>query len=332
VPISRSLADPALRSGVGCGLGGPADPDARPVAEFLAGAFGASTAAVIHYGSRARRVDVRPESAHDFFVIVDRYRDAYRALASTVGARFSPRTATLLARVLPPNVISVAVPAQPPWAKCAVLTVRDLVHLCSPRANDHFTQGRLFQQVAVVWSRDPANREAVTEALMAARIGTFRWVRPYLPAAFTVEDYCRALLETSFAAEIRPESGDRVAGLLAAQQPVLLGAYGALLRALARDEVLSFDGNTYRQTPPPHPLESLRVRLYFRRSKVRATLRWLKFVALYDDWLGYIIAKIERRSGVVVELTTRERRWPLIFLWPRVIRYVRSRPQRRAAR
>jgi hypothetical protein len=65
---------------------------------------------------------------------------------------------------------------------------------------------------------------------------------------------------------------------------------------------------------------------------VRATLRWLKFVALYDDWLGYIIAKIERRSGVVVELTTRERRWPLIFLWPRVIRYVRSRPQRRAAR
>jgi len=65
-----------------------------------------------------------------------------------------------------------------------------------------------------------------------------------------------------------------------------------------------------------------------RRSKVRATLRWAKYVALYDDWLDYVVGKIARRSGVAIELSSRERRWPLIFLWPKAIRFLRSRPQR----
>jgi len=70
--------------------------------------------------------------------------------------------------------------------------------------------------------------------------------------------------------------------------------------------------------------------MYFRRSEVRATSRWFKYIALYDDWLEYILQKIARRSGISVELTERERRWPLIFLWPKAIHYLRSRPQRRS--
>ena len=69
--------------------------------------------------------------------------------------------------------------------------------------------------------------------------------------------------------------------------------------------------------------------MVFRRSKVRATARWAKYVVLYDDWLEYVLRKIARRSGVTLELTARERRWPLIFLWPKAIQYLRSRPQRR---
>lgn len=331
MPTVHSLADGATRAGVALGLETPAGPAARQIAEYLAHAFGPSTAALIHYGSHAQRSDARPDSAHDFFVVVDRYRDAYRSLARTVGTRFSPATATALARVLPPNVIAVAVPAHPVRAKCAVLTVRDLLRLCSPRARDHFTQGRLFQQVHVAWSRDAASREAVVGALMGARIGTFRWGRPYLPATFSAEDYCRVLLETSFAGEIRPESGDRAASLWVAQRSVLERAYEALLLGLAREGVLAHDDGRYRQVAPPSALEALRVRLYFQHSKARATLRWLKYVALYDDWLGYILGKIERRSGIAVELTARERRWPLIFLWPKLVRFLRTRAQRRGA-
>ena len=336
--LSHSLsnitrADPALRAHLAYGLDAPATPDTVRLAEFVAAAFGPAAAAVIHYGSHAQRSGARPESAHDFFVIVDRYADAYRALRAAARTRFAPATATLLAHVLPPNVVRLVAPLEPRTmqAKCAVLSTRDLARACSARAKDHFTQGRLFQQVQLVWTRDAASRVAVTDALVAARARTFAWGRPFLPARFDVDRYCRVLLETSFGAEIRPEQGDRVTQLLAAQQDTLRHVYGALLEHLAATSILAQESNVYRQLVPVTAAERLRVRLYFARSMARSTARWGKYIALYDNWLDYIVQKIARRTGVAIELTERERRWPLIFLLPRAIQFVRTRPQRRAA-
>jgi hypothetical protein len=72
-------------------------------------------------------------------------------------------------------------------------------------------------------------------------------------------------------------------------------------------------------------LERLRVALYFRVSTVRATLRWLKYVVTFDDWLEYIRHKAERHTGQTIELTPRERAYPFVFLWPRVFRYLRHK-------
>ena len=326
-------ADAALRSQLAFGLDAPAAPDTVRLAEFVAAAFGPAAAAVIHYGSHAQRSGARPESAHDFFVIVDRYAEAYRALHAAVGTRFAPATAALLARVLPPNVLRLVAPLTPRalHAKCAVLSLRDLERACSARAKDHFAQGRLFQQVQLVWARDAASRDAVTDALVAARARTYAWGRPFLPARFDLETYCRVLLETSFAAEIRPEGRERVAQLLAAQRDTLRHVYGALLEHLAASSIVAREDNVYRQCIPVNTWERIRARLYFARSMMRSTARWFKYVALFDNWLDYIVQKIARRTGVAIELTERERRWPLIFLWPRAIQFVRTRPQRRAA-
>ena len=70
------------------------------------------------------------------------------------------------------------------------------------------------------------------------------------------------------------------------------------------------------------------MRWYFLRSKVRATLRWLQHVFTFDDWLSYIQRKVERRTGRRVELTSLERKYPLIFLWPKAFRVLRSLPDR----
>jgi hypothetical protein len=88
------------------------------------------------------------------------------------------------------------------------------------------------------------------------------------------------------------------------------------------------EGGEYSDARPPRAGYRLRWAAYFRWSKLRATLRWVKYVALYDDWLDYLVHKVARRSGVAIELSPRERRWPLIFLWPKAIRFLRSRPQR----
>ena len=330
-PATCSPAEPAIRAALEVGLHDPPTPETARLAEFLAHAFGRSTAAIIHYGSHAHGSDARPESAHDFFVIVDRYRDAYRTLATTVRTHFTPELATALAHILPPNALALSMTraAHPLRAKCVVLTTRDLARACSRGSKDHFTKGRLFQHVQLVWTRDADSHTTVTNAVVAARYGTFEWARAALPAVFDSETYCRILLETSFAAEIRPESDERIAVLLRAQRDTLMRVYDALLLHLVGTRILLHEGNVYRQVDPPGRLEKLRFQLYFRRSKLRATLRWLKYVALYEHWLDYIAQKIARRSGVSVELTARERRWPLIFLWSKALRYLRSRPQRR---
>jgi hypothetical protein len=327
-----SFADPALRAGLAYGLDSPTDPDTAGLAAALAAAFGPSAAAIIHYGSRAQRSGARPESAHDFFVIVDQYAPAYRHLHTALGTGYAPATASTLARILPPNVISLRAPVGGArmLAKCAVLSRSDFARLCSPRAPDHFTQGRLFQHVQLVWTRDEASREGALSALVSARAGTFWWGRPYLPPEFDVECYLRVLLETSFAAEIRPEGTERIGQLLAAQREMLVPAYDALLRRLADSRLVAAGGNVYRLTTPPTAWERVRVKAYFARSKARATARWFKYVWLYDDWLDYIVQKIARRTGQEIALTERERRWPLIFLWPRAIEFIRTRPQRAA--
>ena len=325
----RPPDDPVIRAALLRGVDLPPSADTSALASFLARAFGPTTAAIIHYGSHAHRSDARPESAHDFFVIVDRYSDAFASLSKTVRPRYSAATASALARVLPPNVISLtlAESGRTLRAKCAVLSMRDFRRLCGPRAPDHFTRGRLFQHVQLAWTRDGRSRQETLDALLDARVGTIDWSRPYLPSVFNSESYCRRLLETSFAAEIRPEGGERIAALIAAQRDVVLPVYDSLLQWLVESRIVSQEGNVYRLTAPAGRLRRSTSRLWFLKSKARATARWLKYVALYEGWLDYIVQKIARRSGRTIELTERERRWPLIFLWPKVIEYVRTRPQ-----
>ncbi len=324
------MATAVLREVMKAGLDLPVGPEAERLVRFITEAFGPSTAAVIHYGSRAQGSGSRPESAYDFFVILDDYDEAFRSFVERIQPRFTAQSAILLSRILPPSVVAVTTTSsmgEREMAKCAVLSMRDFIIACSANSPDQFTKGRLFQQVQLAWVRDPSSRVQVEEGVIAARLATFEWGRHYMPESFDVETFCRTLLSTSYAGEVRPETRARIDELFSAQSDTMLQMYSALLAEFARQGLLERAGDAYRQTRLPTRLERARMRLYFRRSKMRATLRWGKHVWLYDDWLEYVKHKVERRSGVVIVLTPRERRWPFVFLWPKVFRFLRSRSQ-----
>ncbi|HWG54449.1 MAG TPA: hypothetical protein VN677_14240 [Gemmatimonadaceae bacterium] len=331
--IPLPLADRELRAALAGGLSGSPQPTPRAaqLAEYLARVFGPSTTGIVHYGSHVQRSDARPESAHDYFVIVERYADAYKSLAATISPSYRAATAAFLNRILPPNVISITLHNESPplEAKCAIYSLSDFLRACSARAKDHFALGRLFQHVQLIWTKDAVHQSRLTDALQRSRALTWSWGRPYLPSRFDVESYCRVLLATSYAAEIRPEGLERVDDLVTAQREILVPMYSALLAHFTSERIVATDGKVYMDLHPPGAVTRARTALYFRRSKIRATLRWLKYMALYDNWQEYILRKIARRSGISVELTARERRWPLIFLWPKALRYLRARPQRR---
>ena len=69
----------------------------------------------------------------------------------------------------------------------------------------------------------------------------------------------------------------------------------------------------------------MRWRIYFSRSIARATVRWFKHVVTFEGWLEYLLHKVERHTDEEIVLSDRERRWPLVFLWPRVIRHLRHK-------
>jgi hypothetical protein len=305
-------------------------PAAHALAEQLSSIFGATTRAILHYGSRAQGRASRPDSAFDFFVIVDSYWQAYQALAADRRTRRYHGLAFALAWVLPPNAVSVHQRdlGGEREAKCVVISTRHFRRECSRRARDHFVCGRLAQRIVVVWSRDALSTEAILRSVSEAREHSFDWVRVFLPARFDVAQYCRTLLAVSFASEVRLEDRDYAETLFAAQQEELLGIYGPILARLEQRGVLERDGERYVQRHPPAVLTRLRVRAYLRLSKLRTTSRLLKHPFLYDGWLDYLIRKIHRSTGQKIELTARERRWPLIFLWPRAFRHLRTRPQR----
>ena len=301
------------------------DSPAAEMAAELARTFGETTVAVIHYGSRARG-DARPDSAYDFFVVVDSHEAAYETAARAANLGVEPATAIRLSKILSPSVYALPpVPEGGRRNKCAVITRNEMDEAARLETRDHFVIGRLFQQVEILWSRDDTTAWQVRDALETIRTRTFDWVRCYLPDVFTVDTYCRTLLETSFAAEIRPEGGERASDLYVAQRDFMLGAYTPILDDLVKSGVLERNEDGYRQIDPPTARMKDRWDRYFRISKRRGTLRWGKAIVLYDGWLDYIVQKITRHNDVQVELTERERKWPFIFLWPKVFQFFRNR-------
>jgi hypothetical protein len=292
-------------------------------------AAGAGVQAVLFFGSRKTRASPDAYSAHDLFVLTADYRGFYRALRQAGALRRSPLLVAALNAVLPPN--QVGVPTTLPdgtraLGKCAVVTLSRFERETSPRRSDHFILGRTCQPTELVYTADAGVQERVLGSLVRSHALTYAWVRPWLPERFDVGEYCRTLLRVSFAAEIRPEPQGRAHALWEAQQAYLRPVYGALLADLAAaGELVEAGPEAYSLVRPASALERLRLAVYFRWSLVRATARWAKYVVTFQDWVEFLLRKARRHTGQDIVLTPRERRLPLIFLWPRVIQYLRHK-------
>jgi hypothetical protein len=320
----------ALRAAVGARVR-PAvpRPDAAEVARAVVEAGGEAVRSLVFFGSRKTKARPDAYSAYDIFVVVSAYTPFYRSLRDHGRLRHPPALGAALNAWLPPNQVSLPVnlaDGTRVLAKCAVVSETALQRGTSLSRKDHFMAGRLFQPTELLHSAGPPAEEAVLGALVSAHALTYDWVRPWLPARFDVADYCRTLLRVSYAGEIRPELEGRTEALWRAQEDYLRPVYSVLLEALeARGDLVTLEPGVYALARPATAFARLRSRLYFQWSLVRATARWAKYIVTFEDWLLFLLRKVRRHSGQTIELTDRERRMPLIFLWPRVIEYLRHK-------
>ncbi|MEX2465835.1 MAG: hypothetical protein WD995_02930 [Gemmatimonadota bacterium] len=304
---------------------------AEVLAEELVRTAEGSVHGVILYGSHLLR-QAAPDrhSAVDFVVVVDDYRAFYRALKH---AGELPRPVWLmaaLAHMLPPNVIAFAPgDGRQAIAKCLVVRSDHFERALGPRPPDHFLLGRMVQKVKVLWARDGATERWLEACLRRAHSGVLEWMAPYLDRPFDARDLGRRLLEVCYQGELRPEAGDRAEQIFLAQADHFERVLPPVLDLAVGEGTLELGVDGYRLAEPSGKRTVRRWRRHFRRSKFRATARWLKHTVTFANWLPYVVRKVERHTGREIHLTTLERRLPLIFLWPRAVHVLLTRPSRR---
>lgn len=286
---------------------------------------GSSVAAILFYGSCLRKHTT--EGVLDFYVLVDRYRDAYDGVGLPV-----------LNALVPPNVFYVEhrdEAAGTLRAKYAVLSLAAFERVVSPRCHQPYFWARFCQPTRIAWARDPAAVERVVAGAEQAAITLVRRLAVFLPASGRIQRFSLAMLwreafRRTYGSELRTESEETIRAVYEAE-PARYDAVarGALVRLRESGWITGLEvrGDSVEVDMPRARRTAARWRWQLERpfSKLLALVRLVKNSATFGDWLPYVLWKIERHTGVVVELTERQRAHPLIFGWPVLFRLVRER-------
>jgi len=273
--------------------------------------------AMLFYGSCLRSGDAL-DGLVDLYLVVDDYRNAYR----------KPLPA-LFNRLLPPNVYyrEVAINGNRVRTKYAVISLRDLERGTSPSWFHSYLWGRFSQPCGLLYSRDEQTSRRVQQALAQAVLTFLTRTLPALPERLGSAEIWQQGLALSYRAELRAEKPERSVHLYESWQD----HYDAVT-ALAMHE-LPFDVTMEQHAS--RPLYTVQIPWHTRtlshpgwqlrrfQGKLLSLLRLMKATFTFQGGIDYIAWKLERHTGVPIEVTPKIRRHPLIYGWGLVWRVYR---------
>jgi len=308
-------------------LSRPAPAAAGAVAEAIRQQLGSGVAAILFYGSCLRTGEVE-NGVLDFYALVDSYRAVYpsRFLAG-------------LNTALPPNVFYREVPYEGRIlrAKYAVISTGQFAYAVSLRSVHAGIWARFCQPALLVYARDESARTVVTHALEEAILTMTLRAVAFLPAESEKERFRPEVLwqsgfQATYRAELRPENPTTIAGLYQAAPERYQQITQVALRELARRGLLELhcvEGNLHAVMPAFRRKQMCRDwRVRSLLAKGLYALRLLKSALTFGDWLPYALWKLERHTGTRVELSDRQRRAPLIWGWPVILKLLWQRTLR----
>lgn len=297
---------PALVSGVSAISAGAVSREFDRLAVALQRRFADALQAVLLYGSCLRRNNPC-HGVVDLFAVVDDYRQAYaRPFLRRLNAW------------LPPNVFYMEVPGSPSTlrAKYAVISLADFeTGICG--WIHPYVWARFAQPVRLLYSSTDGVAGRLNTALAGAVLRFLRETVSTLPAqtlrgsALWMEGF-----RLTYAAELRPErehqAQELVRGCETEYERLISLAQPALRSQL---EVLK-DG-CYRIVDDPDLRRRMLQRWRLRRwqGRVLSILRLAKAAFTFSGSIDYAAWKIERHTGVRIEITPRLRRYPLLYGW-----------------
>jgi hypothetical protein len=286
-----------------------ASPEMRALLDEILARHGKAAQAILFYGACLRTGNER-DGLIDLYLLVDNYRAAY-----------SGRSQALFNKLLPPNVFYLEVSAEGcvVRAKYAVLSLDDFQKGTSRQWFHSYLWGRFCQPTALLYARSDQIETLVQRSLAQAVMTFITRVLPCLEPEFSARELWREGLELSFRAEFRAERPDQLVLLLDCAPEYYEGVTRTAMGAVAYpvEIVGGTAGLRYRSriSARGRCLSRLAWRLRCLQGKVLSILRLLKAMTTFEGGVDYVLWKIERHSGVRVEVAPRLRRHPLLAMW-----------------
>lgn len=273
--------------------------------------YGQNIAAIVFYGSCLFQEIRSPTSLYDFYILTDHVYPFYRSFKHT-----------MLNGILPPNVYYRRIQHKERQlelqCKFCVLSMAQFIKETSEHASDIHHLGRFTKRFALVYSRDENVSKRVVESVICGLLALVPHALVHLPVRFSLEEFILAALSLSYIGEHRVAEPDKVKKLYLASQKFYLDIFPLVLSHYFSEHNTPrcMGENTYSQTSPS--LHSkIQTQLFLEKSRVRGILRWPKYILTVENWLEYLLNKLERHQGIHLELTEREKKYPLIFGWHR---------------
>lgn len=279
-------------------LAAPVPEPVRAFAGELARLGGDGVAAVLFYGSALRTGAL--DGVLDFYVLLDA-ADAWpqSRLAAWAGAR------------LPPNVEyrEMEIGGLALRAKIAVMTLAQFHRHAGRESLDTTIWARFAQPAGLVWARDEAARAAACAAVARAASTAAYWAAVLGPERGGPDDYWGALFRETYATELRVDWKGRAGTIVGAGDP----RYAQLLPLAWAAGGIGFspaDGGSEPALDRAAGLKAWKARR--RLGKPLTVARLAKAVFTFAGAADYAAWKIERHTGVKIEMTPWRRRHPIL--------------------
>lgn len=269
--------------------------------------YGDGLLAVLIYGSYLRG---KRDTLLDFYVFLDDYGSMPSAWQG------------LLARALPPNVYQIYDGAPPDEirAKYALMTLSHFEHAVRRDFHSYFW-ARFAQPSGILYCRDEDTRNRIIGALCQSGMTFAARVAPRLPDRFEAKQLWTEGLRLTYRCEFRSEPPDHAAKLFE-YWPDYYRAMASLLAGFNLGFSAVEPEQGFQNRSSTGARRRSRVSWWLREvwGKVLSTLRIVKAAVTFDGALDYLLWKIKRHSGVYIEPSGLQRKYPVIFAWPLLFR------------
>lgn len=272
--------------------------------------YGSGLLAVLIYGSYLRG---KRDTLLDFYVLLDSY------------VSMPKRWHGWLAKALPPNVYQIhsGSPPDEVRAKYAVLTLGRFED-CVRRDFHSYFWARFAQPCGILYCRDEPVRDRVIDAIGQACESFAKRVVPRLPDEFDAKRLWATGLALTYQCEFRSEPSGHAEKLFE-YWPEYYRSMTALLAARGLGFEVAGGEHLYSNVTTAGARRWSGLSWWLRKAqgKVLSALRILKAALTFDDALEYLLWKIRRHSGVYIEPTDLQKKFPLVFGWPLLWRLYR---------